>query len=215
MMRDIWLGLLEHLAPPVCSGCAGDVPEAGQPFCGACEPLLDRLPHLPSDSQRALYTYGGPLAEAIARLKYRREPEVARALARLLVACVEPWRGRVDRVCVVPLSRRRLIERGYNQSALLARPVARALGVRFDPWLLRRVRETRSQVGAGPEERRSQLRGSFAAGKRACGQRVLVVDDVRTTGATLEEARRALLAAGATCVLELTLAGRAPDGGAG
>jgi ComF family protein len=222
MLREIWLGLLELLAPPTCAACAVPLAEPDPPFCPACGPLVEPCAWRGEQRDQAAYLYGGPLIEAVERLKYRGETERAPALARLLVPWAERWRGHVDRVCAVPMHRARLVARGYNQSALLAWPVARALGVRFDPWLLRRTRRGPPQVGSPPAARRRQLRGVFGAAPRARGLGVLVIDDVLTTGATLAEARRALTDAGAREVYGLALAGAqgrgapsapCPDGG--
>jgi ComF family protein len=206
MLRDLWSGLLELLAPSTCAACEELLLERSDGFCAGCALLVDEYPNPPHSQDRAACLYGGPLSEAIQRLKYRGASQLAPGLAGLLNEAAEPWIGAVDRVCVVPLHAKRLVERGYNQSALLARPVAHKLGARFDPWLLRRARETRTQVGSDPVQRRAQLRGSFTAQARAQGCKVLVIDDVRTTGATFEEARRALASAGAQTVYTLALA---------
>lgn len=215
MLRDIFEGVLELLSPPTCAACESPLSARTEGFCGACAPLLDVVPEAPSDAEDlSAYVYGGPLAEAIGRLKYRGASHVAPLLAGMLTDAARPLAGRVELVSVVPLHPRRLRERGYSQSALLARPVARALGSAFRPGALRRVRDTPAQVGAQLEQRRQQLHGAFRASRAVRGRSVLVVDDVRTTGATLSEARRALLAAGASAVYTLALAERvrAPEG---
>jgi ComF family protein len=206
VIQDAWRGLLELLAPPTCAACALPIEAREDGFCSGCAVLIDEVPAPPGCEDRAACVYGGPIAEAIARLKYRATSHHAGTLAGLLIEAAESWHGSVDRVCVVPIHRRRLIQRGYNQSALLAWPVARALGARFDPSLLSRERETGTQVGSDPGTRKRQLQGSFRAARRAHASRVLVIDDVRTTGATLQEARRALTEVGAQRVYTLTLA---------
>jgi ComF family protein len=197
--------LIDLVAPPVCAACDSLLAHSAEGFCEACAPLVDALEDVPQSREMAACLYGGPLAEALARLKYRGRSDVAAALAHYLVERVQPWTGRVDRVCAVPLHPRRLRERGYNQSALLAWPVARSLGVPFDPQLVRRRRVTRNQVGLSLQERTSNVQDAFVANARARGLRVLVVDDVRTTGATMGAVSRALLAAGASEVWTLVL----------
>jgi len=113
-------------------------------------------------------------------------------------------------VVPVPLHRRRLAERGFNQAALLGRPLARALGVPLVTGRLVRVRPTPPQAELAAAERRDNVRGAFAL-RRPLPDRVLLVDDVRTTGATLAEAAQTLTDAGHD-VFTLTLA-RAPLGG--
>ncbi len=127
-----------------------------------------------------------------------------------MLAAAGPYGGLVDAVVPVPLHRRRLAERGFNQAVLLARPLARALGVPLLVGRLVRVRPTRPQVGLEADARRDNVRGAFAM-RGEVPRRVLLVDDVRTTGATLGEAARVLAGSGGTEVRTLTLA-RAPAG---
>jgi ComF family protein len=204
MRRRLWNGLLDLLAPPTCAACAGAIGARSLVFCRACEPLIDRLAES-SARDRDACVFGGPLREAIHRLKYRGQSELAWGLAQWLIGPAEEI-GKVDLVTAVPLHPRRLRERGYNQGLLLARPVAHALEVPLAPRLLRRVRGATAQVGRGRVARAQSLAGSFAASPRARGKRVLVIDDVRTTGATLDEARRALHEAAAVYTLALARA---------
>jgi ComF family protein len=129
------------------------------------------------------------------------------ALAELMAAAAGAYGGLVDAVVPVPLHRRRLAERGFNQAVVIARPLARALGVPLVVGRLVRVRPTRPQVGLDAEARERNVRGAFRV-RRAVSGRVLLVDDVWTTGATLAEAARVLVDGGAD-VRTLTLA-RAP-----
>ena len=112
-----------------------------------------------------------------------------------------------DLVAAVPLHWRRLLTRGYNQSMELARGVAKPLGVSLDARALGKSRHTLPQSKLGARERKANLAGAFVAdGSRVAGKNVLVVDDVMTTGATLEAASRALRLAGARRVEVLVLA---------
>ena len=222
MPLSFWSSLLDVLAPERCAGCDEPLPasgpafgstapalRSGASFCSACELLLEPIAG-PSGAgvqvaAAAAFRYGGPLASAIQRLKYAGRTELARPLAALLADRAIAYAGQVERVVPVPLHASRLRARGFNQSALLARPVARALGVPFDPHWLVRMRATRDQAGLGRDERGFNLRGAFMArGRRA--QHVLLIDDVRTTGATLAEAAEALLRAGCVEVHTLALA---------
>jgi ComF family protein len=206
MLRSLWRGVIELVAPLGCAAC--DVPLGAEEgaFCAACEPLAERALACPDPDVRALYQYGGPVADAVWRLKYEGRSEIARALAPALSHAALPWQGSVDLVLPVPVTGARLRERGYNQSALLARGVARSLDLPFRPGWLRRVRAGPRQVGKARALRLSGVRGAFLASSSVQGRAVLVVDDVYTTGATLAEARRALEAAGAACVRGLVLA---------
>jgi ComF family protein len=114
----------------------------------------------------------------------------------------------------VPLGRQRLAERGYNQVALVARPLAAILGKRYSSKILIRVRDTRSQVGLTPEERKENVAGAFHADANlASGRNILVVDDVTTTGATLASCAESLTKAGAKSVNVLAPARALPRHG--
>ncbi len=128
-------------------------------------------------------------------------------LARPMIELLSDTHWRIDLVVPVPISPSRRNERGYNQAALLARPIAIYHGLAYRPGLLRKKRDTHTQVGLTIEQRKANVEGAFAAEeKEVGGADVLVVDDVTTTGATLNACAQALLEAGAKTVHCLTLA---------
>jgi ComF family protein len=134
------------------------------------------------------------------RFKYRADFAAGRFLALLLAERVgRAFPPGVDLVVPVPLHRRRLVGRGFNQAALLARELGRRLGLRVDVAALSSARPTRSLAGLRPGERVREVRGAIRVRRpqRVAGVRVLVVDDVLTTGATVEGCCRALKIAGA------------------
>ncbi len=158
--------------------------------------------------------FEGPVRNALHRLKYRRNVALGEALARPMAVFARQQGWSVDLVAPVPLGQRRMKERGYNQAALIAWPLAVFAGWQYAPAAIRRVRETRSQVGLSAEERRENMRSAFwADARQADGKTVLIVDDVATTGATLSACAQAFLEAGACSVLALTLARALPQHG--
>jgi ComF family protein len=147
------------------------------------------------------------LREAIHSFKYKNVRALAEPLGNLLVDFWAKLPDPVDVLVPVPLHRRRVRERGYNQAQLLAQHLGAAVSVCVVCDVLRRVRYTTSQVGLGMPERRENVAGAFSCtGNRLQGKRVLLVDDVCTTGATLEACSMALKAGGARSVWALTVA---------
>ncbi len=152
------------------------------------------------------YAYGlfdGPLKEAIHSYKFSSTRRLAAPLAALLCSLGLPP---ADAVTAVPLSKRRMLERGFNQSMLIGREVARKTGARLLPHALKKVKDTPAQAGLNRKERILNLKGAFICGDCVSGKTVLLVDDVITTGATARECSKALVAAGAREVYIAALA---------
>jgi ComF family protein len=210
---------LAPVRPPWCASCGRSLPFGV--LCPEC-----RLDRLPLAAVRSAARFDGPLRRAVHRLKYRGHAPAGRALAALLVDPARslglarpalpaaPALGPEGRersegppaVVPVPLHPARQRERGYNQAALLAQPLAAALGLPYDAHVLRRVKPTPPQVGLSRQERRRNLRHAFSAEPGIAGRTIVLVDDVVTTGSTLASAAQACLAAGAARVYGLSLA---------
>lgn len=225
------------LFPPTCGGCGKpgyrwcsvcqtQVSRVPEPFCSICGTALDgssscqcvecRRLRPDYDSLRSWSAFDGPVRSALHRLKYRRDLGLGEALAVPLAGFASRLNWPVDLVVPVPLGRRRSIERGYNQVALIAWPLAMALGLQYDPHAVARVRDTRSQVGLARRERQDNVRDAFAAQSAGVGGRsILLVDDVATTGSTLSSCAAALRACGARDVFALTVARALPRHGLG
>jgi ComF family protein len=200
--------LASVVAPPECAACDTPVPMLAV-FCAACATTVERA-RQNGGPAIAAFEYGGAIARAITRLKYNRRADLARPLGDLLWGALQPHaRGLRDALVVpVPLHPSRLAERGFNQSALLARPIARRLGASLLPLALARVRETPQQTALDRGARMANVAGAFCVRQRnrVRGRAVLLVDDVRTTGATMDACARALIAAGAAWVAQAVLA---------
>ena len=173
-------------------------------LCSRC-----RANPLTLDGLRFAAYFAGPLRRAVHQLKYRGCRAVAPALGHLMADIFRADPFPCELLVPVPLHAQRLRERGYNQAALLAQAVGAELGVPVQASALVRCRETRSQVALGAQERRDNVRGAFAVTPGAAahiqGRAVAVVDDVCTTGATLEACAATLRQAGARSVWGLTL----------
>jgi ComF family protein len=188
---------LPWLGADCCPVCALPTPE-GQ-LCGQC---LRSPPHF--DATRAAFLYAHPVREMILALKFGAAFAVEDVLARSLLKVA----GDLAADCIVPmpLHRTRVAERGFNQSLELAKKAGYALGIRVLPRLVERDVNTAHQAGLPIKQRRKNLRGAFRCVESVAGLHVLVVDDVITSGATLNELARTLKLAGATHVTNLLVA---------
>jgi ComF family protein len=206
----------------LCSTCWGEVRFIERPYCErlgtpfavdlgaplmspaaiADPPVFDRA--------RAVARYDDVARRLVHRLKYSDRLDCAEALGLMMARAGAELTAEADVIVPVPLHRWRLWRRRFNQAMALASVVARESGVGCDPFLLARVKRTRSQVGLTKTQRQENLQGAFRVPPRAKprleGKRVLLVDDVLTTGATANAASRALLRGGAKAVDVLAFA---------
>lgn len=188
---------LPHVGRPVCARCG--MPTAFETFvCDACKGV-----DFGFESARAPLRYEGVGEEVVHALKYRGYTRVVERLAAPLMLGVLDPGERFDAVVPVPLHRSRLRRRGFNQAELLARGVAAGLNTPVSDKL-RSVRRTRDQVDLSAAERRANVEGAFAVRERVRG-RILLVDDVFTTGATTSECAETLLRGGAEEVHAVSL----------
>ena len=216
--------------PPACMGCSRPVAESGA-LCATCwgdlrlieRPFCQRLaipfgydigPEAlsaeaiadppPFERLRAVAVYDDLSGRIVQGLKYHDRTELARAMAAMMVRAAGDITAEAQLVAPVPLHPRRLWQRRFNQSALIAAEVARGLGKPHVPDLVDRIKPTRRQVGLKANERAANVQGAFRVSTEArtslAGRRVLLVDDVYTTGATAKAVTRALLRGGAAGV---------------
>ena len=203
--------------PFLCLPCMEGLPRLEPPFCFLCSQpgrLMMRLCSscwerpIEMDGICSPYRMEGPIRDAVHALKYQSVRALASTLGQLLADFIEANPLPADMLVPVPLHRRRERSRGYNQSLLLAQWMGKSTGLPLEAGALQRLRATPSQArSVRQEERRANVAGAFAAEATLVqDRRVLVIDDVCTTGSTLEACSMALKQAGAASVWGLTLA---------
>ena len=220
--------VIDILFPPCCAGCG----EWGERFCQTCfnnTKLIDsnicqrcgepmdlstslicercQSTELYFTAARSWAYFEDPLKKAIHKLKYKRNIGLGEILADPLRFVLVDCKWNIDLITAVPLDKERLRERGYNQAVLLARPLAWKTNLSYDDNALRRIRTTRPQVGLTRDQRIKNMEEVFSAEPGLVKNRkVLVVDDVFTTGSTINACAKALLASGAEKVFGVTVA---------
>lgn len=178
-----------------------DYPLDEQDLCTVCRESMVNF-----DTAYSFGSYEGPLRKLIHLFKYAKVESLASPLSRFVIQAL-PLDQNFDSVLAMPMHWRKQWERGFNQAELLARPVAKRYGLKLSDNL-RRKRYTRAQAGLSERERQENLKDSFRVRRpeQIEGKRLLLIDDVFTTGATLRAAAAALKVAGAARVSALTLA---------
>lgn len=209
MSADAWRRIT-FISDPACWGC-------GAPFeydigvrCAACQAKPRAF-----GRARAACLYDEHSRGLILQLKHADRPEIGALFARWLNRAAADLLADADLIAPVPLHRSRLFKRRYNQAAEIARPLSRISGVRYSPDALVRRRPTASQGGKSAQGRARNVAAAFVAPRpeRVRGKRILLIDDVLTTGATAQACARALLAAGAASV-DLAVVARVKEAGA-
>ena len=215
---------LDVLFPKRCLWCGNVVGFSG--LCACIDelnalrlPAVSLVQHLPVKDVHLLaayaaYTYKDPVRAAILRFKFEGEPEIGQPMGTVLIDVFDACglREYCDVVVPVPLSHVRMRQRGYNQSAILSQPLIDAFGLAYEPEVLQKVVETKAQSKLGREERQQNVKGAYVAKQGLCaGKKVLLVDDILTTGSTLNECAKTLLEAGAAECRALCLAAAEPE----
>lgn len=226
IFSGIWQAL-DWIFPPECAACG----EPGYRLCLNCRNKINFItdwnePHSaergtirpqigipqafipkPCSDSRHLAHYEGVIRECVHALKYEENRGLGELLSRWLTPLVREAGWPIDFVAPVPLSKQRQHARGYNQSALIARPLAARINAPYNIYGMQRVLDTPSQVGLSAEDRRKNVAGAFIAMPELVRlQNILLVDDVMTTGSTLSACAQALLTSGAKTVYAVTVA---------
>ncbi|GCF08582.1 ComF family protein [Dictyobacter arantiisoli] len=198
------IATIPSIPPPICRHCGNPLGRGER--CLPCQYLPLRLSGL-----RVASSYREPLRSTIHALKYEGKRQLGEPLGCLLAQAYQRYGMQSDLIIPVPLHHERLQRRGYNQAQVLATICARQLNIPLVPTLLTRVRTTSTQVQLSAYERRINLQGAFQCQHGSTNtiirnRRILIIDDVCTTGATLEACAAPLIAAGAKNVWGLVLA---------
>jgi ComF family protein len=206
--------ILSTFFPDRCGGCARLGELHSKRSRGALIPYPRDPERLPAglDGVRVAFVFASPLREVVHQLKYRRVRRLAQPLGRLMATHLEARPLAIDAVLAVPLHSQRLAERGFNQAEALAQEVARALGRPLSHGL-ERTRATGQQAHLDARQRADNVRGAFCWRAGVPPRRILIVDDVLTTGATIGACAEALRESGAEAVYGLALARSRPDRG--
>lgn len=230
--QTLWKAV-DLLYPPLCAGCGKPnhrfcsdclqgVKIIDFPFCAFCgkqtnddQPVCAECGHVPVHftAAAAWAVYGGTLREAIHSLKYKNDMGLGDFFAQYLIEILSEKDWSFDLIIPVPLSAQRKKERTYNQSALLSRPIARYFQLEHSMNALKRTKDTGTQVKRNRAERDLSLKDAFSGNPaKLKGRSVLLVDDIITTGATINHCSEALLQAGAVRVYAVSLAKTFRDG---
>ena len=227
-IADLYWGLIDILFPPRCSGCGqwgvrfcdlcmNNVICIEEPICIICgEPVKSQVQEMclrcsstsrNFDGIRSWAHYQGSLQKAIQKLKYQKDIGLANILVKPLITLFMEMNWKIDLITAVPLDQVKLTRRGYNQAALISKPIARFTGIPYHQKALTKRYPNKPQVGLSEEERLFNVMDVFVSSpEKVTGKTVLVVDDVVTTGATMDACSVALKASGAQAVYGISLA---------
>ena len=194
------LAKIKKISPPFCICCGAKITNGN--ICSNCEVMPLKISAI-----RSWAYYDDITRKALHQLKYRRNLALGETFSHFLSELIKNTDWKIDVITPIPLGRGRYRERGYNQAALLAKPVANKLNIPYRPKIVHRWRETRSQVDLTLSERKNNVAGAFKANRDlALGKRVLIIDDITTSGSTLISCAESLIDAGAKAVYGVTVA---------
>lgn len=199
---------LDLIFPPMCHGCG----RVDTRWCDVCLAELTSIPIQIIEGESETLTelcatgkHTGKLQQAIQAFKYYDTQTLAEPLGKRLATALIQKRWTFDTIIPVPLHADRQKERGYNQAYLLSQQVGNIMNIPCQPQLLTRHRDTNHQVGLGVQERRDNVKDAFMATSDVVGKSILLIDDVVTTGATLDMCATALFTTGAKVVYAMTV----------
>ncbi len=194
---------LTYVRQPLCCCCGKPVAGAEQEYCPDCAKKAHEF-----RQGRAVFVYRGPVRGMLYRYKYSNRRDYTEFFAREAARCCGPWVRRlgIDLAVPIPLSKKRLRRRGYNQADLFAKRFCELCGLTYDDKLLVRVRNTAPQKQLSAQERKNNLKNAFKMSKNVVNlKRILLIDDIYTTGSTIDAAALTFRQAGAEDVFYLCI----------
>ncbi|HNY83941.1 MAG TPA: ComF family protein [Anaerolineaceae bacterium] len=200
LICDICLKSIENLPKHTCQLCANPLHAAG--ICAYCQ-------NSPPDYDKiyCYAVYSGVVRKAIQRLKYSRDLEMGRLIAKMMAPKLQALFQNANLIVPMPLSLKRFRERGYNQAEAITKPLSELIGWAHSSKALEKIRDTETQVHLSVAERLANLDGAFKADSElVIGKSIVLLDDVMTTGATMRQAAKALREAGAKEIYAATFA---------
>lgn len=208
LMSKLSIGILDLVFPPMCHGCG----RVDTRWCNICLNDLFNVPIHIQDYEPQILSglcatghHTGKLQQAIQSLKYNNTPQLAQSLGQRLITVLQQKAWAVDAILPVPLFADRLQKRGYNQAYLLSQPIEKHFNIPVQQDWIQRYRDTNQQVGLNAHERRENVKDAFIASQEVTDKAVLLIDDVVTTGATLDECATALFEVGAKAIYGMTV----------
>ncbi len=207
--------VLDLLYPPRCAFCRKLLREKEKGLCRGCREKVPALsiPEARHDVKNteacvAPFRYEGVVRESLLRYKFRGVTAYGRVYAEFMAKCIDENGFSCDSITWVPLSRRRLRSRGYDQARILAEETAKRLGLPCEKLLDKRVDNRPQSTTGSAEERRRNAKDAYICTKDLSGRHVLLIDDIVTTGATLSECAGTLKRSGCACVYAAAAASR-------
>lgn len=208
--------ILNALLPPACIGCGAHISSIKKPFCSICDIAIEKIPpvyHPPKNSPLQMvispFEYGGKIAEVIIKAKHSKDPVLIDILSRFSIELLPSTISPFDMIIPVPLHLKRLRQRGFNQSCIIAKNLSRKIKIPYQRAILIRTINTPSQGKLSRTDRFENVTKCFSIASsnknHIADRNILIVDDVFTTGATCLSCARTLLQAGAKAVSAFTI----------
>lgn len=196
-------GKIRYITQPYCYSCGKPVGHAAQEYCADCARKKHEF-----KQGRALFLYQGPVRGILYRYKYSNRRDYTEFLAREAVRCYGAWVRQlgIDLAMPIPLSKKRMHRRGYNQADVFGRRFCELCGLDYDAKSLVRIRNTAPQKQLSVQERKNNLKNAFKMNRNVVKlKRILLIDDIYTTGSTIDAAALALKQAGASDIFYLCI----------